>query len=68
VDLCEVFGPQVIERSHEIQDRFDFMKRRSRDVEMLPKVLNPSATRTFRNIESNAVRGASPLVGQRVSL
>src|SRR5207244_1800358 len=44
------------------------MKRRSRDVEELSKVLYASATGTFRNIESNTVHSASPLVSWRVSL
>jgi len=68
MDLYEIFGPEVIERRHEIQDCLDLMKRRSRDVEELSKVLDASATRTLRNIESNTVHSAPPLVSQRVSL
>jgi len=68
MDLYEIFGTEVIERRHEIQDCLDLMKRRSRDVEELSKVLYASAARTFRNIESNTVHSASPLVGQRISL
>ena len=59
--LGELVETEVLKGEDEIEDRLDFVQRCACDIEVLPKVLDAPATRTLRDIQCDAVGGASPL-------
>ena len=62
--LRNLISSQILESHRQINDCFDFVQRRASGVEILPKLLCPSATGSLGDVQNDTGRGAPPLIGK----
>jgi len=59
---------EVLKRHHKIENNGDFVQRATRDVQMTAELSRTATTRTFRNVQHDAVGGPPPLIGEGIAL